>query len=784
MNFRLSKHEIIRPPHLLLFLLLFALSSGCGNKSLSVDDPLSGPSIVREITKTTGHAAGYVAESICADCHGDIVETYQQVSMSKSFYPFDPQQKIEDFDANHFYHVASDRHYEMTVRDGKMYVSRYQIDDQGKRFNEFEVAVDWVIGSGNHVRSYLTQTESGELFQLPISWYKNDGWQMSPGFEIAHGLDFSRQVTRECMFCHNAYPDVPAGADRFGEPEFFPIDLPHGIGCQRCHGPGAEHIRIAEENEATTTELRDSIVNPARLDPALRDDVCMQCHLQPAIEITSLMRRFGRSDYSYQPGEPLSDYLLHLDIADNSHADRFQINHHPYRLHQSACYLNSGKAISCLSCHDPHVKVSQEQRALHYRKACLSCHKSNDCNQELMREVADQQGIASDDCVSCHMGQRVPADVTHVVMTDHWIQKRPRPLSPIDENLRHEPLVNPQLSFYDNERAPQGKLAKVYMAVTLSRSGYPDMQRLQEAVKAEPEISETCFYLGTELLAARKYADAEATFARATQLAPDRSWPHLGLAKVLQRQNRHQTAVEEFDKAREMAPNDPEIQLGLARSYVQLGRPDDAIAALQEAIRLRENYAEAYHELGMIHAQQRKFAPAEYWYKRALAIESTNIRTIRDLGMVLLSQGRFADLVQCWRQGAWVNPENAEIRDWLAQVLLTCPDDSVRDFKLGDQYASEAYALAPQQPSILATRAMAYLLNNQFIDALSITESAENTDGDRTNLQFIRAISLNHLGRFEEARGAYEMAQRLAVSYPSADAMRRVLERLAQQAMH
>ena len=51
-----------------------------------------------------------------------------------------------------------------------------------------------------------------------------------------------RRVRRECMFCHNAYPDVPAGSDVYGARPAYPSELPQGIGCQRCYGPGSGHV--------------------------------------------------------------------------------------------------------------------------------------------------------------------------------------------------------------------------------------------------------------------------------------------------------------------------------------------------------------------------------------------------------------------------------------------------------------------------------------------------------------------------------------------------------------
>jgi hypothetical protein len=43
---------------------------------------------------------------------------------------------------------------------------------------------------------------------------------------------FRRALSYDCMFCHNGYPEIPAGNEQpFAEP-VYAGSLPEGIGCQ------------------------------------------------------------------------------------------------------------------------------------------------------------------------------------------------------------------------------------------------------------------------------------------------------------------------------------------------------------------------------------------------------------------------------------------------------------------------------------------------------------------------------------------------------------------------
>ncbi|RMF38796.1 MAG: hypothetical protein D6753_15215, partial [Planctomycetota bacterium] len=422
--------------HVVVVALLLLLAGGVGCHR-------SGGRIARDSAETDeahgpSATAGFVPDQQCRDCHTEICDSFHQIGMGRSFDVRPIELAGEDFADNHYYHAPSDRHYEMIREGDDLYQVRYQTDASGARVNELKVRVDAVIGSGNHARTYLYRTPSGEMFQMPLGWFAEGRvWRMNPGYDRADHPGFGRKINRECMFCHNAYPtDVPAEADDFWQPDVFPDRLPEGIGCQRCHGPGGRHVDLALSLDSGDPRLSSSIVNPAGLPPARRDDVCLQCHLQPSAQIWSIPVRMGRDDYSFRAGQDLSDYRAFVDYFDPSEGDRFEINHHAYRLAQSPCMAEDGRPLSCLDCHDPHAAIPQPQRVGHYRAKCIACHDVQECGpaSEIESQAAaasipeassqTRSGDAVADCVHCHMPRRRAWDAVHAVMTDHRIVRQ------------------------------------------------------------------------------------------------------------------------------------------------------------------------------------------------------------------------------------------------------------------------------------------------------------------------------------------------------------------------
>ncbi len=608
-----------------------ALVTAAAARGGDVGDPLAE----RGYAVTSGAAPGYVDDRACAGCHADLYRAYREVGMAQAFFRPRPERVIEDFEQG-FYHPKSGRHYRMTLRDGRYVFRRHQLDAAGRPVHVFEQAVDWILGSGHHARTYLYRSPEGELYQLPLAWYTQTGsWGMAPGYDRPDHLGVTRRVRRECMFCHNAYPDVPAGSDlSYDGPQTFPAELPEGLGCQRCHGPGAEHARTGMREPVDPARLASTILNPGRLPPRLRDDVCYECHMQPSVALAGV-RRFGRGDYSFRPGEPLADYLVQVDVDEEGRerSERFEINHHPYRLEQSRCFEESAGALSCLTCHDPHRKVKEPERAAHYRAACLGCHQVDACGLEAM--VVAAPGAADpgaalpaadpSDCAACHMQKRRTQDVVQVVMTDHLIRRRPASPAELQAPLEESEPVLVGVELID-ERAPSGSLGEVYRAAAVVRAGGGGdaVDRLRQALDAvRPDALEPWFDLGRGQLQEQRFEAAEATLLHVLERSRDHPVALAWLAIARQGRGRTEEALALVRRAID-AGERAEWYSNLGQMLNAAERPADALAPLERAIERRPSLAAAHFQLGNALAALDRRQEAVASYRRALAVEPTH----------------------------------------------------------------------------------------------------------------------------------------------------------------
>jgi len=520
-------------------------------------------------------ASDYVADSACASCHQAKYASYQGVGMGQSMRRPRADVLIEDFRNARFFHKPSQSWFEMVWKDGRLLFRRWQIDAGGRRVNEIEQQVDWIVGSGHRSRVYLYRTPSGGLFQLPVAWYSQErAWGMAPGYDRADHDGLTRSVRRECLFCHNAYPENTP--DSHWSPQRFPAAMPEGTGCQRCHGPGADHVNLASAG-APNARVRAAIVNPARLPRTRRDDVCFQCHLQPAVAMIG-PRRFERGDFSFRPGEALSDYMLHVDIDDpgRSRDQRFEINHHAYRLRQSLCYIKGG--ITCSTCHDPHQPLKKDPRLAGIVTICLGCHTRH---------------TASNDCVRCHMPSRRAQDVVHVVMTDHKIQRRPPPGDLTAPLAEHDSTID-RVEFLDRATAPEGTLGAVYKAIAVLRTTPLDRDAanfLGKHLDATTSIVPRLDLIAAQLQQ-RQFAAALASIGALGNVSDPRVREWRGSA--LLGTGATAEGVADLRAAVDSDPDVPEFQLNYGEALHRTRHDAEALAPLTRAIELRPNFVAAF----------------------------------------------------------------------------------------------------------------------------------------------------------------------------------------------
>ncbi len=350
----------------------------------------------------------YVGDAACARCHVEIARTYSRHPMGRSLSPIEavtaivsrPTDRPAEFEAQGL-------HYSVEHSSDRVIHREMRRDRSGRIIAENQAVVRYVLGSGKQGLSYLIDRD-GFLFESPMTWYvREQRWGLSPGYR-ERNRHFNRPILADCLFCHANRVQHLAGTVNRYEP---PIFQGHAIGCERCHGPGELHVL-----RPTMTDGVDlTIVNPANLEPSIRDSVCEQCHLigrQRAVHA-------GLRSEDYRPGLPFyqfwSAFVVPAGVASNRFGGQVE------QMHESRCFRASQGRLGCISCHDPHVQPMHEEKAAYFRDRCLECHADRGCS---LPEKVRRERVPGDDCTTCHMPRSGTSNNPHLATTDHRVPRK------------------------------------------------------------------------------------------------------------------------------------------------------------------------------------------------------------------------------------------------------------------------------------------------------------------------------------------------------------------------
>ena len=342
------------------------------------------PEVPRFRSGIDPYQQGFVQPEVCGQCHQEIWDSFQQNAHYRTSSQPTAENILGRFDEPHGKLATRDPHvhFEMQADDQGSYQT-VTVQRPGTPFKHRQ-RFDLVTGSGNHGQTYM-YWHGDHLYQLPISYMTElGGWSNSPGRYFDGTADFARAIGDRCLDCHLTFAaKAPASFNQYDRENYM-----LGVTCVRCHGRGNQHVEYHRKNPAATTARH--IQNPGKLSQQRANEVCAQCH--------SGVGRLLKAAFTYQPGQPLDQYLA-IELADDHprNDDPHSANQLA-RLKKSRCYTASEK-MTCAMCHDPHRQ--QRGNTALFSQRCASCHQSDQCGLET------QHGAwLHDRCVVCHMPSR------------------------------------------------------------------------------------------------------------------------------------------------------------------------------------------------------------------------------------------------------------------------------------------------------------------------------------------------------------------------------------------
>ncbi len=331
--------------------------------------------------------AAYVGARACAPCHATIYRAEQNSRHARTFLlPKDladlplPKKPVPDPAVPGVTHAFSREvgTIKLETRDGDSVRS---------------ALVAYALGSDHHGQTLIGRDEHGKARVFRLSMFDHHAlWALTPNVpppraddpDEVMGQYLSTDALQTCLDCH--VTSLRAARDRS-----VPEAADRGIGCERCHGPGSNHLAAVAAHFDDLAIARPKLASAPQITR-----LCAACHNSDNL--------------------PLSE------------TDPLTIRFQTRTLPLSRCYTESAGGLSCLTCHDPHHDA--ETSPTHYEAQCLSCHGSAQApTSRATKRATLAKGVRrtpcpvnpSHDCLKCHM-PATPSPTHHAAFTDHHIR--------------------------------------------------------------------------------------------------------------------------------------------------------------------------------------------------------------------------------------------------------------------------------------------------------------------------------------------------------------------------
>jgi predicted CXXCH cytochrome family protein len=631
------------------------------------------PTLPASSNRTRPGREDFVGSATCASCHRAEGDDYLGSHHAKAFVTPSPEMAKARFDGSHFTSKLGGT-TKFALRDGAPVVTTPAPDGKSETFPIRYVSGVWPL------EQYVVATGRGKLQSLGVVWDSRMAAEGGSRWFHVYGAggiapddtlfftSAAQNWNHMCADCHSTSVErrYDPAADRF-DTRWAELS----VGCEACHGPGAEHVRAAKAGSPDPAALLTVRLKPSqpwspsatgsptpRAQDGVEVEVCAPCHSRRK----PLKEGFLAGDAFLDAFEP------ELLRPGRYHADG-QVEGEVYEwgsFMQSRMY---GSGVRCSDCHNPHSgKLYAPGNAL-----CVRCHEPARFDVEAHSHHAVGRAPL---CIDCHMPPatfmqvderrdhsiRIPrpdrsvelgtpnaCNGCHAKDSATWARDQVTSWFPASSARTHvvDALGKDRKGALD---APHDlrtlvenvALPAITRATALERLGHYPSQKALQSLRRALESTEPLVVYGAVLGAAQLPPEQRAVLlvpalehrARAVRIAAAKS---LAGVPVTQLPASVRPALErafaEVEQSFAVSASRAETHVERSAFELARGKLADAEASLQTALRLQPCLAEAHLNLADLARQRGDEAAAERAIRAALACSPQSAAAHHALGL-------------------------------------------------------------------------------------------------------------------------------------------------------
>lgn len=269
---------------------------------------------------------------------------------------------------------------------------------------------------------------------------------------------------------------------------------------------------------------------------------------------------------------------------------------------------------------------------------------------------------------------------------------------------------------------------------------------------------------GVVLHAMKRYAEALASYDRATALKPDYADPHINRGHALHALGRLTEALASYDRAITLRPEHSGLYNSRGVTLFELKRYAEALESYDTALALQPGNVMAHNNRGVVLKEMRRYDEALASYDKALALQPGCPEAHNNRGLTLVETGRCAEALASYDSAVALKPDYAIAHNNRGLAL-----QEMRRYDEALASCERAVALQPDYAEAHNNRGLLLRELKRYADALASCDTAIALRPDCGEAYQNRGVILLDSG---DIRGAESMFVRaLALKSNSAEAL-------------
>ena len=676
--------------------------------------------------------ASYAGSSSCRECHEKFYTLWSTSMHGLAMQPYTPEFAKARLTPQQNDVAIGKVRYRADISEGVVMES----SAKGKK----EYKIEHVLG-GKNVYYFLTLFKKGRLQTLPVAYDVNkkewfdtaaSGIRHFSGGERGQAVNWKESpytFNTACYSCHvsqlstNYDPKTDTYQTSWTEP---------GINCETCHGPSAEHIKIARATPKGQPLPELGLIRTKTMTKEQRNDLCSSCHAK-ASPLT----------LEYKPEERFFDHFDLVTLEDPDYYPDGRDLGENYTLtswRMSPC-VKSGK-LDCIHCHTSSGRYRFKKEK--FNDACMPCHadKVSSPTEHTHHPAESDAGK----CISCHMPMTAFArmnrsdhsmlpptpsatmaykspnacNTCHNDKDPEWADKyvrewrkrdyqapvlkraslidaaRKRDWSKLPEMLTYvqsadrdevfsASLIRLMATSTDERVTPvlltamkdPSPLVRAAAAGTISiRPSREGAQALLDATGDDYRLVRTRAAAGLAGYPADRLTGemktrvekANKEYLAFIMARPDQWTSHYNMGNYQLNRGEAKKAVASYQAALKLEPQAVMAMVNSCIAYAQTGDSGKAERSLQEALKIAPDNAAANFNMGLVKAEKNEPKQAEKYLKKAMKADPQMAQAAYNL-CVITSKDRISEAVTWCRKAAELRPQEPRYAFTLAFYL-------------------------------------------------------------------------------------------------------------------